>query len=174
MKFTIKTLITVFFAIYSSTLYSAEPVELKSRFNPEDVKWIQNHGDSSISGTAFLNIDGNEKKGCAGFSIELLPVTQYSSERIFKTYGNNFKGQVLLKDNPPKFTPDHPQYHELVRKAVCDETNGFKFEDLPVGDYYIVAVIIWKDLNGQNDGGAVMKKLSLVKGEHAVIKLGGK
>ena len=78
---------------------------------------------------------------------------------------------MLLKDNPPKFTPDHPQYHELVRKTVCDEKSFFTFDDLPAGDYYVIAFIIWKDEKEQSDGGAVMKKISLGGGESKTIDL---
>jgi hypothetical protein len=172
MKITsIKALITIFATIHCANLYSADPVQLESRFDLEEVKWIQNKGNSSISGKAFLQLNKNEKKGCASFGVELLPVAKYSNERIFKTYGNNSQGQVLLKDNPPKFTPDHPKYHELVIKTVCDEKNAFTFNDLPAGDYYVIAFIIWKDEKGQDDGGAVMKKLSLGGGEDKTIDL---
>jgi len=172
MKITsIKALITVLATIHCATVYSAEPVQLESRFDLEEVKWIQTQGNSTISGTAFLQLNKDEKKGCASFGVELLPVAKYSNERIFKTYGNNSSGQILLKDNPPKFTPDHPQYHELVRKTVCDTKNNFTFIDLPAGDYYVIAFIIWKDEKGQSDGGAVMKKLSLGSGEKEAVEL---
>jgi hypothetical protein len=172
MKITgIKTLITALATIHCANLYAAEPIQLESRFDLEEVKWIQAQGNSSISGTAFLQLNKDEKKGCASFGVELLPVAKYANERILKIYGNNSKGQVLLKDNPPKFIPDHPQYHELVRKTVCDEKNSFTFNDLPAGDYYVIAFIIWKDGKGQEDGGVVMKKLSLGGGENKTIDL---
>lgn len=172
MKITsIKALISVFATIHCANLYSAETVQLESRFDPEEVKWIQAQGNSSISGTAFLQLNRDEKKGCSSSGVELLPVAKYSNERIRKIYGSNSKGQVLVKDNPPKFTPDEPQYHELVRKTVCDEKNAFTFNNLPAGDYYVIAFIIWKDKKGQDDGGVVMKKLSLGNDETKTIDL---
>lgn len=172
MKMTsIKAFLTALVTIHCANLYAAEPIQLENRFDPEEVKWIQTQGNSSISGTAFLQLDKGEKKGCASFGVELLPVAKYANERIFKIYGNNLSGQILLKNKIPKFTPDHPQYHELVRKTVCDEKNAFTFNDLPAGDYYVIAFIIWKDEKGQEDGGVVMKKLSLGGGENKTIDL---
>ena len=166
----IHTVFASFAAIHCANLYSAEPIELKSRFNLDEVKWIQTNGNSSISGSAFLSLSESEKKGCAGFNVELLPVASYSNERILKIYGNNSQGQVLLKDNPPKFTPDDPQYHELVRKSQCDENNHFVFKDIPAGDYYVMFFIIWKNDKGQEDGGVLMHNVSLGDGENKIVK----
>lgn len=165
------TPITIFVALLSVQLYAAEAIELESRFDFEEVKWIQKQGDSSISGTAILHLSENEQKGCAGFNVELLPVAKYSSERILKTYGNNSQGQVLLKDNPPKFTPDHPQYHELVRKSQCDGENHFLFKNIPAGEYYVMVFVIWKNDAGQSEGGALMKRVSLGVDEDKSIEI---
>jgi hypothetical protein len=101
-------------------------------------------------------------KDCAGFNVELLPVATYSSERIFRTYGNNRAGQVLLEDNPPKFTPDAPAYHEYLLKSTCNAAGEFRFDKVPAGDYFVMAFIIWT-LPGLdppvNTGGAVMKRI---------------
>lgn len=160
-----------FIAAQSSYLQAAEPIQLKSQFKAADVEWIKGSGDSSISGTAFLKINDNEQKGCAGFNVELLPVAQYSNERIFNIYGNNSLGQILLKDGVPKFTPDHPGYHEFVRKSQCDNKNHFSFKDLPMGDYYVIVFVIWKDGEGQDVGGALMKKVSLKAGDNQVVEI---
>lgn len=172
--FRLPIIATAFMALSAIHLHAAELIQLKNQFNRDDVKWIQTNGNASISGTAFLQLNEKEQKGCAGFGVELLPVAKYSNERILKTYGNNSRGQVLLKDNPPKFTPDHPEYHELVRKSECDETNHFSFKDLPAGDYYVMVFIIWKNETGANDGGALMKRVSLKMGENRIIKINKK
>ncbi len=153
-------------AIYSQ---AADPVEVKSQFNADEIKWIQSTGNSSISGSAFLRLNEKEQKGCAGFGVELLPVAGYSNERILNIYGNNSQGQVLMKDNPPKFTPDPTEYHELVRKSKCDEKNQFSFKGLPAGEYYVIFFIIWKDETGKDDGGAVMRRVSLKAGDNVVV-----
>ena len=168
LKLAIMTaMLTGLFSIYSQ---AADPVQVKSQFNADEIKWIQSTGNSSISGSAFLQLNEKEQKGCAGFGVELLPVAGYSNERILKIYGNNSQGQVLMKDNPPKFTPDPVEYHELVRKSKCDEKNQFSFKDLPVGEYYVIFFIIWKNETGEDDGGALMRRVSLKANENVVVE----
>lgn len=161
----------MFTGIFSVCSQAADPVQVKTPFNANEVKWIQSSGNSSISGSAFLQLNEKEKKGCAGFGVELLPVAGYSNERILNIYGNNSQGQVLMKDNPPKFTPDPTEYHELVRKSKCDEKNQFSFKDLPVGEYYVIFFIIWKDETGKDDGGAVMRRVSLKANDNVVVSV---
>lgn len=146
----------------TSLIQAAELVEVKSLFNIEEIKWVKEIGNSSVKGKAFLKLSEGQYKGCAGFNIELLPVAKYSSERIHKIYGNNEQGQVLLKDNPPKFTPDPKEYHEMLIKGKCNENSEFSFSQVNSGDYYIVAFIMWdNEVNGKTikEGGATMKRV---------------
>jgi hypothetical protein len=142
--------------------FSLDPVELESEFDRDEVKWIREAGNSSVEGQAFLKLKDGTLKGCSGFSVELLPVAKYSNERIFKTYGNNERGQVLLEDNPPKFTPDAKEYHDMVIKTRCNERNEFLFSNVPSGAYYVMAFIIW-DVSekgvASKTGGGVMNRV---------------
>jgi hypothetical protein len=146
--------------VASHIAFSADPIALESEFNVDEVKWVKEPGNSSISGEAFIKLKINKMKGCAGFNVELLPVAPYANERILKTYGNNDHGQVLLEDNPPKFTPDAKDYHDMVIKSSCDERNEFVFNNVNAGEYYVIAFIIF-DTNEEGraakSGGAVMK-----------------
>lgn len=141
---------------------TASTIQLDSTFDIDAVKWVRESGDAVVSGKAFLTLRDGTVKNCAGFAIELLPVATYSSERIFRTYGNNHAGQVLLEDNPPKFTPDAPGYHEYLLKSSCDAQGTFTFQKVPAGDYFLMAFIIW-DVAGSNPpvktGGAAMKRI---------------
>lgn len=166
----LSTIVAAVIALISIHSLAVDPVKIKSPFNADEIKWIQTSGNSSISGTAFLTLNEKEKKGCAGFGVELLPVSKYSNERIVNIYGNNSQGQVLMKDNPPKFTPDPVEYHDLVRKSKCDEKNQFSFKDLPVGEYYVIFFIIWKNETGVDDGGAVMRRVSLKANDNVVVE----
>ncbi|GGY65727.1 hypothetical protein GCM10011613_07010 [Cellvibrio zantedeschiae] len=146
----------------ASFAQAAEPIQLKNPFSIDEVKWVKEVGNSSVKGKVFLKLPDGQYKGCAGFNIELLPVAKYSSERIFNVYGNNEQGQILLKDNPPKFTPDPKEYHELLIKGQCNEKDEFLFANVKSGDYYLMAFIIWDakvDAKPAKDGGAVMKRI---------------
>lgn len=153
--------------------YSEDLVELETRFDMDEVSWILVEGDSSIGGQAFLNMPNGDVKGCAGFNVELLPVADYANERILKTYGNNTSGQILLRDSPPKFTPDAEGYHEMGIKGQCNQENDFLFEGINAGEYYVIAFIIWDHQDGdapaEKDGGGVMKRVSVARGEHKTV-----
>jgi|KBSSwiStaDraftv2_1062776.scaffolds.fasta_scaffold322834_2 hypothetical protein len=149
-------------------------IQLDSTFNVDDVKWVRESGTSTVSGKAFLKLHDGTLKDCAGFNVELLPVATYSSERIFRTYGNIHGGQVLLEDNPPKFTPDAPGYHEYVIKGTCNAQGEFRFEKVPAGDYFVMVFLIW-DLPGLTPpvktGGAVMKRIHVNPRAQVVVAI---
>jgi hypothetical protein len=153
---------------------AAEPVQLQSRFDIDAVKWVKAPGNSSISGKAFLRLADGSWKGCAGFGIELLPVAAYSNERIFRSYGNNVRGQVLLEQNPPKFTPDTREYHEMALFSRCDASDKFEFKDVPAGEFYVMAFIIWNEGEGATmtrSGGAVMTRIKVSPGSQNQVLL---
>ena len=161
--------------VANATTYAAEPVRLKSTFSADEVKWVQVAGTAAVSGTATLKLKDGTFKNCSGFNVELLPVTQYSSERIFKTYGNNEQGQVLVEDDPPKFIPDAAGYHQMLLKGVCDAKGEFSFGNVPSGDYYVMAFIIWDIMNegrGAKAGGAVMHRIHVENGSKSRVELG--
>jgi hypothetical protein len=158
-------LIPVFlFLALMRTALAAEPVQLQGRFNIDEVKWAKTPGNSSITGEAFLRLADGSWKGCAGFGVELLPVATYSSERIFRTYGNKVRGQIRLEQNPPKFTPDAREYHEIALFSRCDANDKFEFKDVPAGEFYVMAFIIWdigEAATKTKSGGAVMTHIKV-------------
>jgi hypothetical protein len=149
---------------FSAAAVAAEPVKLDSKFDIEAVRFVKQTGTSTVSGKAFIKLADGTVKDCAGFNIELLPVTAYSKERIVKTYGNDQHGQILMEQNPPKFTPDAPEYHDMLIKGACDLRGDFSFSNVPAGDYFVIALIIWDDVSGptpRKTGGGVMKRIQV-------------
>jgi hypothetical protein len=163
----------LFLLLFSShVVYAEKPLPLENRFSAEDLEWVQQKGKAIVKGKAYIKLENGSYKGCDGFNIELLPVTGYSRERIQKTYGNTQKGQILISQNPPKFTPDPKAYHELTLKAKCAEGDNFVFEDVPQGEYYVMAFIFWRESEGAKglEGGAVMKHLHVKSDDvHEVV-----
>lgn len=152
--------------ILSGPVYSLDSnvVELKTPFSTEEVSWVTGKGNSSVFGSAHIKLEDGSTKGCANFNIELLPVGGYSNERIFNIYGNNKAGTILLSQNPPKFNPDVKEYHELLIATNCDSENKFRFDNVPKGEYYLIAFIMWdeeKEGAMKNLGGAVMKQIQV-------------
>lgn len=154
--------------------FASEVVNLKNTFNSDEIAWVMEKGTSTVFGTAYLTLEDGKKKGCANFHVELLPVAGYSSERIFNNYGNNTAGQILLSQNPPKFNPDVKEYHEMLLSTNCDSENKFRFNDVPKGDYYLIAFIMWdeeKDGATKKLGGAVMNKIQVKEGVTIEVNL---
>lgn len=145
---------------------AAEPVKLESAFSAEEVKFVTQPGGATVSGQAFLKLADGTYKSCAGFNVELLPVAAYSRERIGHTYGNLEQGQILREQNPPKFTPDVPEYHEMLLKGACDAKGEFSFTGVPAGDYFVIAFIMW-----DKAGGAAMKRIHVAAGSQQEVLL---
>src|SRR5688500_9691859 len=145
----------------AATVATGDPLKLDSRFNVDEVSFVKLAGNSTVTGTAFLKLADGTFKNCAGFNVELLPVAAYSNERIFKTYGNDQQGQILMEQNPPKVTPDVPEYHDMLIKGACDLRGEFNFSNVPAGNYFFVAFIIWDDASTppRKTGGGVMKRI---------------
>lgn len=147
--------------------WAHEPVQLDSRFDAAQVRWAMEPGDAEVIGTAAIRLEDRTTRDCAGFKVELLPVADYSSERIRRTYGNNEGGQILLSQNPPRFTPDAPEYHEMLLKSTCDAHGTFRFSKVPAGDYYLMVFIIWDAGVGNatsKAGGAAMRRIHVAAG----------
>jgi len=150
---------------FAAAAAAADPIKLDSKFSIDEVSFVKLVGTSTVTGKAFLKLADGSFKNCAGFNIELLPVAAYSNERIARTYGNDQQGQILLEQNPPKFTPDVAEYHDLLIKGVCDARGEFNFSSVPAGNYFVIAFIIWDDLSGptpRKTGGGVMKRIQVL------------
>jgi hypothetical protein len=160
----------------AATGVAGEPVKLDSVFNIDEVNFVKQRGNSTVTGTASIKLADGTIKNCAGFNVELLPIAAYSKERIVRTYGNDQQGQILLEQNPPKFTPDVPEYHDTLIKGACDERGEFRFSNVPAGDYFVMAFIIWEDASGaapRKLGGAAMKRIHVDAGSRVEVQLGG-
>ena len=44
-----------------------------------------------------------------------------------------------MEQNPPKFVPDEPEYHEMLIKGSCDQHGEFHFRNVPAGEYFVIA-----------------------------------
>lgn len=157
--------------------YASEKVTLplKTEFDIKEIEWFKSDGSASITGKASLTLKDGNTLSCSGFSIELIPTSKYADERIFLTYGNNEFGKVFIEDNPPKFSPDAPEYHSTVRKTTCNSEGHFNFQKLPKGSYYLFAFLMPEKRDSEGnikpEGGAIMKKITLKEKELTSVEL---
>jgi len=158
MKYKFFLLIIGFLLISCSNKHKIsdnKPIKIVNTFNDEAVKWFKTEGHGTIKGIAkFKSKNGNLRFG-KDFRIELMPNCLYTEERLNKIYNDKDSGYVYIEDGIPKFTPDPKGYHE-TKKTMCNEKGEFEFNNLPLGDYYIIAFMLW-----DKTGGGIMHRVTL-------------
>ena len=81
-------------------------------------------------------------------------------------------GERIVKDiRAWKFIPDEPDFYKSLKKTVCNADGDFEFEDLPAGDYYIIAKVTWDIGKVFDEGGTLMKKVSIASGDTQKVTL---
>lgn len=128
-----------------------EEYRLASVFDSEFAESQIATGGGEISGTAFLRQQGGGVVTCAGQDVQLIPITDYASDRIFRLYGglpsiNATAVQDVrsaLRTNL-KFIPDPPEYKKHSRTTKCDAQGEFQFTQVKDGEYYISTTVVWQ------------------------------
>lgn len=144
-------------------------IKIQNVFNDKEVSWFKNKGTGNIKGTAKFKSRNGELLYGEQFSIELMPYSLYTEERLSNIYPNKNSGYIYLEDGVPKFIPDPEAYHETI-KTYCDKNGDFEFNNLPKGKYYIIAFMI-RENQSQKTGGAIMQKIMLSESRSKVIKM---
>ena len=52
----------------------------------------------------------------------------------------------------------------MLLKGACDQRGEFNFSNVPAGDYFVIALIIWDDTSGaspRKTGGGMMKRIQV-------------
>lgn len=140
-------------------------ITVTNPFDPAAVSWFKTKGGGSIKGVAKFKSKSGELRFGEEFGIELMPNCLYTEERLNHIYGNKNAGFVHVQDGIPKFTPDPEGYHETI-KTMCNEDGTFTFENLPAGDYYVIAFMLWDEI-----GGGIMQHVVLSDHESKEIEM---
>ncbi|WP_271765285.1 hypothetical protein [Aquimarina algiphila] len=141
------------------------PITIVNKFDHEEVKWFKTKGKGTIKGVAKFKSKQGDLRFGEEFRIELMPNCLYTEERLSKIYQNKNSGFIYVEDGIPKFTPDPKGYHE-TKKTMCNQKGEFKFNNLPKGDYYIIAFMLW-----DKTGGGIMQHVVLSENESKSIKM---
>lgn len=143
---------------------SNTPVPVMSDFSDEEVGWFKTKGKGIIKGSARFKSKTGEVRFGNEFRIELMPASRYTEERLHKIYDSKESGYVHLEDGVPRFIPDPAGYHETM-KTMCNEKGEFEFKNLPKGEYYVIAFMIWDQETAANSsrktGGGMMQRVSV-------------
>jgi len=117
-------------------------IDLVNQFNPAEVAWASRAGTGKILGSAVIQTAGGIPRTCAGKEVNLIPVSAYSSERMYGIYGGVSKGFVPTSAQRWNIVRN-VAYESSVRKATCDAQGSFEFDELPSGSYFINTTVIW-------------------------------
>ena len=146
-------------------------VPISSKFSKSDVAWFNSAGTGKLEGSAFLRTRGGEIRTCAGYEVQLLPYSSYAAERMKFIYGSETSGHLVGPRRAWKFNPDEPDFYEFFKKTVCDANGEFEFKDLPAGDYYTTAKVTWDIGKVFDEGGVLMRKVSIVANATETVSL---
>ncbi len=141
------------------------PIQIINAFDDAEVTWFKSKGTGTITGVAKFKSKSGEVRYGKEFRIELMPSCTYTEERLQHIYKNKQSGAVFLEDGIPTFTPDPEGYHDTI-KMMCDEDGAFAYKDLPAGDYYIIAFMLWDET-----GGGLMQRVTLTEGATKHIEM---
>ncbi|GAA4108799.1 hypothetical protein GCM10022393_05130 [Aquimarina addita] len=159
---------------YVKTNNNNTPIPVIHSFEDKEVSWFSTKGAASIKGIAKFKSRNEKIHFGDQFRIELMPFSRYTEERLLKIYNNKDSGVVYLEDGVPRFIPDPEAYHQTI-KTTCNEKGEFEFTDLPDGEYYIIAFMIWDqkvDTKITNKtGGGIMQRIHLTEGEVNTVEL---
>lgn len=140
-------------------------IKIVNEFNDEEVSWFKTEGNASIKGIAKFKSKSGDIRFGEEFRIELMPSCRYTKERLNRIYNSKKSGYVHIEDGIPKFTPDPKGYHE-TKKTMCDKDGKFEFKNLPAGEYYIIAFMLW-----EKTGGGIMQRVVLSENESEVVEM---
>lgn len=134
-------------------------------FNTSDYRSSLEDGTATITGEAFLATRGGGVHYGAGRTVQLIPVTPYTTE----IFDREFLDHERL--NPPI----DKRLDIFARFITADSRGEFRFEHVPAGSYYLVCSIYWKvprvnqfnssDVYAEETGAAALGRVTVTDGE---------
>ncbi|MGJ3523581.1 hypothetical protein ACR4XJ_11170 [Nitratidesulfovibrio sp. D1] len=143
-------------------------VTLATPYDSKEARRKLAPGKNTIRGTATARTPGGEVATCAGKPVTLVPVTAYSSERMFALYGSDDRGALRLGQGaapPPVITNDDPQYLADHPQTVCTDSGTFVFKDIADGQFFIVTGFTWQTADKKPQGVGLMQRVSVSGGQ---------
>lgn len=127
-------------------------------------------GSGRITGNAHMYKSTGERVTCAGVDVVLIPATAYAAERMKALYGSSQSGFNATRAY--NFVPDVSDFHDLIIRSKCDADGRFVFDRLGAGAFYVVTAVRWSENTlTRGQGGSLMQRVSLRKGQKRTITL---
>ena len=132
-------------------------------FPEKEYTELKTNGNAKITGQVFAKTRGGDVKFGAGNTVMLNPVTSYSNQWYKEVY--------MLRNNISEGDIRQQQY---IRKTIANGHGNFTFNNIPVGDYYLVSVITWEVAYGSTmhqQGGLIVEKVSVKENDVIEVML---
>lgn len=155
-------------AILASAAVACAPISvtLATAFDPAAHAYVSQAGTGRIDGQAFLRQAGGMVVTAAGETVELLPVTPYTTELL--TALQTAEQQALLQGTTATIGNRDPRLEQYTRRTTADAQGNFSFTGLPPGDYYVHTEVRWL-IPGQfgpaPQGGHLFERFTLAAGQ---------
>jgi len=137
------TLIAIaIFTFFTILLWDEPPIEIKSRFNNVEIDWINNAGNASLTGYAYIHWHNSNTENCNANEVSLVPVSSYSKERMNALYGNALRGENYKN----RITEPSAEYLLATRNTMCDFNGKFRFDNVPAGEWFLLTKVSYMSL----------------------------
>jgi hypothetical protein len=166
-------LLTLYLFSFIVLVGCAQQITLINQFNEGEARNALQAGKNSIKGSALIKQNNGGTVTCAGTSVRLIPVTAYSSERIYAIYKSTDRGfnRVMFAPTGSPFANDNPAFYQVTKETACDAQGFFKFDAIADGDFFVVTSVRWSPGGYTYEGGTLMRRVSLKGGETREIVL---
>jgi hypothetical protein len=159
--------------------YGSAPPPMQPRpfapqgFDPNEFGWSSAVGPNAVIGRVQYRAASGAMWSCAGQTIALIPRTRYSAARMRSLYASDDHAVVPVEIVKARDAASPGvDYGRFVRTAVCDVRNGFVFDHLPDGGFFIIARALPQKKPGATDTGVVvMQRVEVRNGAGLKITL---
>ncbi len=128
-------------------------------YDPAAAQYINGLGTGSISGRTY---QANLFTG-AGASVQLVPVTPYSTE-----YMGHLFGTSKAYYTPTTIDNVNPQFKRDQRRSKADQNGRYTFSGVPPGEYFVYAQLV-----ENRTGVAMYERVTIANGQKVQIDLTG-
>jgi len=132
---------------------------MQTPFVESEYQQYQQKGESTVKGQVFLRTVGGQVRYGAGIPVFLFPKTAYTTELANASLKIGPEGSI---DNA------RTELIRVNRQTTADGEGHFEIKDIPNGDYYIFAKLVWGVWNGYGmvpTGGWIVSPVSVTKAD---------
>jgi hypothetical protein len=122
-------------------------------FSAAEAAWAKAPGPNRLTGAAATRTQNGDAKTCAGLDVALIPQTPYTRAVFHQVFFERaVPDAAAIESVPigdwralsaPVLAATDPAQRDLDRHTRCDGAGNFEFDDLPDGDWFVVAAVIW-------------------------------